>query len=130
MTLIKAKQRDGNREYVNSGPEMTKATRSPTELRDMFGANLRILAKKYPSISELSRQLKINRTQFNRYLSGESSPRPDVLDRICAFFEVDARILLEPVEKIASHSHVLNGPVLAEFVGVGEIGRASCRERV
>ncbi len=98
---------------------MTKPTRSPAELRDMFGANLRILAKKYPSISELSRQLKINRTQFNRYLSGESFPRPDVLDRICAFFEVDARILLEPVESITNQSHVLNGPVLAEFVGVG-----------
>ncbi|MCF6232112.1 MAG: helix-turn-helix transcriptional regulator [Rhodobacteraceae bacterium] len=98
---------------------MTKPTRSPAELRDMFGANLRLLSRKYPSISELSRQLKINRTQFNRYLSGESFPRPDVLDRICAFFEVDARILLEPVESIANQSHVLTGSVLAEFVGVG-----------
>lgn len=98
---------------------MTKATRSPAELRDMFGANLRMLAKKYPSISELSRQLRINRTQFNRYLSGESFPRPDVLDRICAFFDVDARILLDPVSNISSKNHVLNGPVLADFVGVG-----------
>jgi len=98
---------------------MTKAMRSPAELREMFGANLRILSKQYPSISELSRQLRINRTQFNRYLSGESFPRPDVLDRICSFFEVDARILLDPVGKISTTSHVLNGPVLAEFVGVG-----------
>ncbi len=98
---------------------MTKATRSPAELRDMFGANLRMLAKKYPSISELSRQLAINRTQFNRYLSGESFPRPDVLDRICAFFEVDARILLEPVSKIENTGCILNGPVLADFLGVG-----------
>ncbi len=98
---------------------MTKATRTPAELREMFGANLRILSKQYPSISELSRQLRINRTQFNRYLSGESFPRPDVLDRICSFFEVDARILLDPVGIITTTSHVLNGPVLADFVGVG-----------
>lgn len=101
---------------------MTKASRSPAELRDIFGANLRILSKQYPSISELSRQLGINRTQFNRYLSGESFPRPDVLGRICDFFDVDARILLDPVGKIATGGHVLNGPVLADFVGVGVNG--------
>lgn len=85
----------------------------------MFGANLRSLAQRYPSISELSRQLGINRTQFNRYLSGESFPRPDVLDRICEFFEVDARILLEPVEKLNTRPDLLNSAVLEDFVGVG-----------
>jgi transcriptional regulator with XRE-family HTH domain len=59
----------------------------------MFGANLRELSRRYASISDLSRRLDINRTQFNRYLSGESFPRPDVLDKICEFFGVDARIL-------------------------------------
>ena len=38
----------------------------PAELRSMFGSNLRNLAKEFASISELSRQLGINRTQFNR----------------------------------------------------------------
>lgn len=81
----------------------------------MFGENLRLLAKQYPSISELSRRLGINRTQFNRYLSGESFPRPDVLDKICAFFDVDARILLDPVEDIPAQGQILTGPVLSEF---------------
>lgn len=98
---------------------MTKQTRSPAELRNMFGANLRLLSKRYASISELSRQLGINRTQFNRYLSGESFPRPDVLDRICSFFDVDARILLEPVDALNSGGTILNGPFLSEFTGVG-----------
>lgn len=98
---------------------MSKPTRSPAELRNVFGDNLRALSKQFSSISELSRQLGINRTQFNRYLSGESFPRPDVLDRICAFFKVDARILLAPVDSIAHHSHILNGPFLADFVGAG-----------
>lgn len=76
---------------------MAKSKRSPSELRAIFGDNLRQLARRHASVSELSRQLGINRTQFNRYLSGESFPRPDVLDQICRFFDVDARILLEPV---------------------------------
>lgn len=98
---------------------MSKTTRSPAELRNMFGANLRVLSQEYTSISELCRQLVINRTQFNRYLSGESFPRPDVLDRICEFFNVDARILLEPVMELGRAEDVLNGPILADFVGVG-----------
>ncbi|MFV0515734.1 MAG: helix-turn-helix domain-containing protein [Jhaorihella sp.] len=98
---------------------MTNAKKSPVELRNMLGSNLRILARDYPSISELSRQLGINRTQFNRYLSGESFPRPDVLDRICTFFSVDARILLDPVSEIRTRGRILNGPILADFLGDG-----------
>lgn len=85
----------------------------------MFGSNLRSLAKDYPSISELSRQLGINRTQFNRYLSGESFPRPDVLARICSFFDIDARVLLEPVQNIGDGNDALCGPFLRDFVGQG-----------
>lgn len=96
---------------------MAKVPRSPVDLRSMFGANLRQLAMQYSSISELSRQLGINRTQFNRYLSGESFPRPDVLDRICTFFEVDARILLEPVDGLETKGGILNGPILVDFLG-------------
>lgn len=98
---------------------MPKPTRSPAELRNMFGANLRVLSRQYPSISELSRRLGINRTQFNRYLSGESFPRPDVLERICSFFNVDARILLDPVESLVTPGRILNGPVLSEFFEAG-----------
>jgi transcriptional regulator with XRE-family HTH domain len=85
----------------------------------MFGENLRTLSQRYPSVSELSRQLSINRTQFNRYLSGESFPRPDVLDRICGFFNVDARILLDPVDDLVTSGMILNGPTLSEFSGPG-----------
>lgn len=85
----------------------------------MFGSNLRVLAQPYPSISELSRQLGINRTQFNRYLAGESFPRPDVLARICAFFSVDARVLLEPVQSLAPVRCALTGPELGKYLGPG-----------
>lgn len=87
----------------------------------MFGANLRQLSGRYPSIAELSRQLGINRTQFNRYLSGESFPRPDILARICSFFGTDARILLEPVDSLRSTKGILTGDELGEFVGAGAV---------
>lgn len=85
----------------------------------MFGANLRQLAKRYRSISALCRQLGVNRTQFNRYLSGESVPRPDVLDRICRFFDVDARILLKPLDEIEKIEEHPATPALTEFLGSG-----------
>lgn len=92
---------------------------SPAELRRMFGANLRLLADDYPSVSKLCRDLGINRTQFNRYLSGESFPRPDVLHRICSFFDLDARILLEPLATMSKGHGVLNHPWIADYVGAG-----------
>ncbi len=98
---------------------MTNDFRSPAELRRMFGANLRLLSHQYPSVSELCRQLGINRTQYNRYLSGESFPRPDVLDRICRFFKVDARILLKPLDEIAQPFRHPAASALTEFLGSG-----------
>lgn len=92
------------------------------EFRNIFGANLRQLALKYSSIAELCRQLKVNRTQFNRYLSGESFPRPDVLHRMCQFFDVDARVLLEPVDGfLRTQDSLFNHPKLAEFLGAETI---------
>lgn len=90
----------------------------PAEIRNIFGANLRQLSSQYPSIAGLCRELGINRTQYNRYLSGESFPRPDVLHRICAFFGKDARILLEPVDTIPDgNSELLNHPAIRDFMG-------------
>ncbi|MDA7424186.1 helix-turn-helix domain-containing protein [Thalassococcus lentus] len=84
----------------------------------MLGANLRQLSQQAVSISALCRELGINRTQYNRYLAGESFPRPDVLHRICSYFRVDARILLEPVQEISnSAGGLLNHPAVADFVG-------------
>ncbi|MDP5215996.1 helix-turn-helix transcriptional regulator [Ruegeria sp. 2205SS24-7] len=95
---------------------MPRTKRTQTQLRMIFGDNLRLLSRAYPSISELSRQLGINRTQFNRYLSGESFPRPDVLDRICDFFGTDARILLHPVAVISRSAPLLGADFLQGFM--------------
>lgn len=60
-----------------------------------FGTNLRNLCKTRESIAQVCRDLDINRVQFNRYMSGHSFPKPNVLDRICEYFDVDGRIYLE-----------------------------------
>lgn len=93
---------------------------SPSELRNTLGANLRELCRSTDSISALCRDLGINRTQFNRYLSGESFPRPDVLFRICQYFNVDARIILEPLSDIGSGSKsLLQHPEIEDFLSGG-----------
>ncbi len=94
----------------------------PAALRKVFGQNLRLLCQGYPSISGLCRDLGINRTQFNRYMSGESFPRPDVLHRICGFFGTDARILLEPVATLQpARGDMVNHPFLRGFFGSATI---------
>lgn len=94
---------------------MDKLTK-PVSIRAQFGRNLRLLCAAYPSVSEVCRQLKINRAQFNRYLNGESYPRPDMLARICAFFETDARILTDPLETIAQRQpDLISHPEINDF---------------
>ena len=50
--------------------------------------NLRHACSTRKSVSEICRQLGINRQQFNRYVSGEATPSPHNLARIAAFFGV------------------------------------------
>lgn len=88
-------------------------------IRALFGRNLRLLCDAYPSISEVCRQLDVNRAQFNRYLNGESYPRPDTLKRICDFFDTDARILTEPLESIKpERPDLLTHPEIARYTEI------------
>ncbi|NRB18290.1 MAG: helix-turn-helix transcriptional regulator, partial [Rhodobacteraceae bacterium] len=75
---------------------MQSLERSPQELRAVLSQNLQALTRDRV-VSQVARDARINRTQFNRFLTGESFPRPDILDRICRYFEVDANILLRPL---------------------------------
>ena len=55
--------------------------RSPADIRAVFSQNLKELMGASPNVSALCRELSLNRTQFNRYLAGESFPRPDILQK-------------------------------------------------
>jgi len=61
----------------------------------IFGENLRILCELRSSVSQVARDLQVNRMQMRRYLSGESFPKPHQLKQFCDYFGVDARILTE-----------------------------------
>ncbi len=92
---------------------------SPGELRAVFGRNLRKLCDEGRSVSSICVAIGINRTQFNRYLSGEAFPRPDVLARICAHFGVDARILLEPLEDLRRSNQPTQQMMLTDDLLIG-----------
>ncbi len=59
-----------------------------------LGPNLKLACSHYRSISEVCRQLSINRAQFNKYLSGQSQPTAYNLKRIGDFFGVEDYELL------------------------------------
>lgn len=110
---------DTHRKRANtSGPRA-----DPVQLRAIFGTNLRKLSARAPSIAELSRDLGINRTQFNRYLQGEAFSRPDVLDKICRYFGVDARILLEPLDAQFDRGGRDGSPLQVDHYGLDGRGR-------
>ena len=74
-----------------------------TAIRDIFAKNLRqlILLKCDNNVSKACREMGLNRTQFNRYRSAESWPRPDTLKVIVEYFDVDANILLYELDASA-----------------------------
>lgn len=63
----------------------------------VFGKNLRLLSSQRQSLARVAEDLGISRVQFQRYLRGESFPKPNLLRRICIYFDVDARIMLDPL---------------------------------
>lgn len=68
-----------------------------TTLEDTLAQNLHQLCDFYPSIAEICRRLRINRQQFNKYLSGQIRPSAHNMRRICDFFGVtESEMLLQP----------------------------------
>ncbi|MGO4909171.1 helix-turn-helix domain-containing protein [Pseudorhodobacter sp. W20_MBD10_FR17] len=64
---------------------------------NVFGQNLRLLAKKRGTFAGVAQDLDISKIQFQRYMRGDSFPKPHTLKLICTYFNVDARILTEPL---------------------------------
>lgn len=61
-----------------------------------FAANLRLLTSERRSVSQICREIGINRQQFSRYLNGTSLPSAHNLRRICAYFGLTESDLLMP----------------------------------
>lgn len=69
---------------------------------DPLAENLRLLCAHYPSVAEVCRRIAINRQQFNKYLSGASTPSMHTLKRISDFFGVEESELLLPSPDFAA----------------------------
>lgn len=57
---------------------------------DTFATNLRFACATRRSISQICREIGINRQQFNRYINGEARPSAHNVARIAAFFGLSA----------------------------------------
>ncbi|MFV0385939.1 helix-turn-helix domain-containing protein [Paracoccus sp. (in: a-proteobacteria)] len=84
---------------------------TPSSVLPVFGENLRFLTSLRGTQARVAEDLGIGRVQFQRYLRGESFPKPNLLKKVCDYFGVDARILTEPLtegllrEMLQAHRH-------------------------
>lgn len=85
----------------------------------VFGKNLRLLTSARGTQAKVSSDLDIGRVQFQRYLRGESFPKPHALKKICDYFMVDARILTEPLTEDLQREMMLARNPSAQFVDRG-----------
>ena len=73
----------------------------------IFTDNLAKLIEEDESVSASAARIGINRTQFNRYRSGEALPQPEALTRICRAYGVDERILSVPLADLAAEKALI-----------------------
>lgn len=64
-----------------------------------FTANLKLLCSYYPSTAQVCRRMGINRTQFNKYLTGAVQPSKANLRIICDFFGIEPFEIVMPHEQ-------------------------------
>jgi transcriptional regulator with XRE-family HTH domain len=84
------------------GPDPREALRPDAgpSLSDL-AANLRFAASFLPSVSQLCRDIGLNRQQVNKYLNGASRPSPYNLRRIAAYLGIEPEELMLPAERFA-----------------------------
>lgn len=58
--------------------------------------NLRLLCSYHHSIADVCRKLGVNRSQFNRYLNGQTLPSLRLMRKMCDFFGIEEAELLMP----------------------------------
>jgi transcriptional regulator with XRE-family HTH domain len=66
-----------------------------------LATNLRLAASFLPSVSQLCRDVGLNRQQVNKYLNGHSHPSPYNLRRIAAYLGVEPNELTLPTDRFA-----------------------------
>lgn len=72
---------------------------------ESFSENLRFLCAEHGSISQICRDIGINRQQFNRYLNGSSMPSAHNLRRIARHFDLSEKQLFGDPAELESLLH-------------------------
>ena len=95
----------------------TKTSPSPRQLRENLSRRLSIAVEKVGSVTEISQMIGVNRTQFSRYLSGKSMPRPDVLYQLSVQLKLPLEWFFSSEVSSGSEAAVLQfGNAMAELV--------------
>ncbi|MEJ8476808.1 helix-turn-helix domain-containing protein [Roseibium algae] len=90
-----------------------------------FASNLRFLCDKKGSITQICIKIKINRQQFNKYLSGKHLPTSSNLKAISDYFNLSPEILFTPKEEFRAlidgnffdtFSHLRAAPAVQQFL--------------
>ena len=61
---------------------------SVRELRENFSSRLALAVTQVGSVNAISELVGVNRTQFSRYLSGKSMPRPQIMYQLSMRLDV------------------------------------------
>ncbi|WP_037253915.1 helix-turn-helix transcriptional regulator [Roseobacter sp. SK209-2-6] len=89
-------------------------------MNDNFSENLRLLCAEHGSISQICREIGINRQQFNRYLNGSSMPSAHNLRRIARHFDLSEKQLFgDPAELdeiLRSEDHLIGESTSDSFL--------------
>ncbi len=95
----------------------------------VISQNLRSLCDQYPSISEVCRQIGINRQQFNKYLSGTYAPSRGNLAQICEFFKIDPDTIQLPPARFERLVKRRNEFDLRMLTGYGRLTISEAQDR-
>ncbi len=86
---------------------MGEATANFERFKHHFSLKLRELSQKNGSINKVCSDLKINRQQFAKYLSGATLPSVYMLQRCITYFDVDPSVFfLKRAQRKLSQDHV------------------------
>lgn len=77
-------------------------------VRRIFAANLRRLTLTKKSQAQVARDLGINRQQFNSYLSGKNLPNESIIDKVCAYFDVEVGDMFKEFEDSSELKYLEN----------------------
>jgi hypothetical protein len=97
--------------------------------RSVVLSNIRVLSLRHGNVSEICRQLLINRQQFNKYLAGQHFPSRSNLAAITDFFGISLQDLADPnfrpaaldvIAALGGHARLLASEPVASLLATSD----------